>query len=232
MAPRAASKPLFPLVAALALSAASATAHATVMIPLSIEDLAVKSAAVVRARVLSSEAAWDTQKQRIYTTTTLEVLDPIHAKSELPRQITIRTLGGEVGKIGMKVSGTEKFTLNEEVVVFVRRDPVVTTAFQVIGMSQGKYHVEREASGGVVAIPSVEGLAFVRPQGASGTLMVDPSTPPPSRIPLAQLRERVLAAVKAAAETPAQLPSTLGTPGVKLDPAVPAETPGSTTTPR
>jgi hypothetical protein len=228
MASRAASTHLFPLLAGLALSAGLASsAHATVMLPLSIEDLAVKSSAVVRGRVLSSEAAWDPQKQRIYTNTVVEVLDPIHAKSELPRQITIRTLGGEVGKIGMKVSGTEKFTLNEEIVVFVRPDPVVATAFQVIGMSQGKYHIEREATGGAVAIPSVEGLAFVRPEGPSGTLKVDPSTPPPSRIPLVQLRERILAAVKTAAEDPAKLPTNLGTPGVQ----VPSQ-PGTTATPR
>src|SRR5688572_21496650 len=90
---------LFPLSVALSLIASSSTPlQATVMVPMTIEDMAVQSAAVVRGRVLESRSAWDESHQRIYTFTEIEVLDPIHADQSMPKKVTVRTLGGEVGK--------------------------------------------------------------------------------------------------------------------------------------
>jgi hypothetical protein len=114
----------------------------------------------------------------------------------------VRTIGGEVGKIGMRVSGVEKFTPNEEVVVFLRRDPGDQQLFQTVGMSQGKFSVQHEAKGRAVLIPSVEGLAFARP-ASDGTIKVSDETPAPNRIPLSELKERVTAALTAQVKTPA-----------------------------
>ena len=93
----------------------------------------------------------------------IQILERLHSTGDVANNVVVRTLGGEVGNIGMKVSGTPQFTLGEEVIVFLRNDPVDPTQFQVIGMSQGKFHVERPEKGGAVAIPSLEGLAFAKP---------------------------------------------------------------------
>jgi hypothetical protein len=185
----------FALAAGALAFTAPLVASATVIMPRTIEEMAQDSACVVRGRVLSSEAAWDDKHERIFTNTEIEVLDQIHGPQDAPRRIIVRTLGGEVGKIGMKVAGTERFTLNEEVVLFLRRDPVVASSFQVIGMSQGKYHIEREAKGRAIAIPSTEGLAFAR-KDESGVYKVDPSMPRVDRIPLDDLRKRVVDAIQ------------------------------------
>ena len=199
---------------ALALSFAI-PANATVIVPLSIEDMAVQSACVVRGRVVESHAAWDNDHQRIYTYTTVDVVDAIHAPVGMQKQITVRTIGGEVGKIGMRVAGVEKFAPSEEVVIFLRKDPVDQSLFQTVGMSQGKFSIEHEAKGRMVAVPSVEGLAFARPD-ANGTLKVGGDAPQANRIPLTELRDRVVAAISA--KPAQQVPSV---PNVPQQPTTP-----------
>ena len=190
-------------------------AEATVMLPLSIEQMAQESVAVVRARVKHQASNWDEGRKRIYTQTTVQVVDPILSRLSLPDTIVLRTLGGEVGEVGMKVAGTPAFTPGEEVVVFLRSHPAAAGEFQVIGMSQGKYSVKRSAKGPIMVVPSVEGLAFAR-RGTDGVLRVaeaDPDRPTP--ITLAKLRERILEAVTPAGD--ATLPP--ATPAVPVPPA-------------
>ena len=171
---------------------------------MTIEEMAVEASCVARARVVNTQATWDDSQRRIYTYTEIQILERMHTKGEVHDSVVIRTLGGEVGNIGMKVSGTPRFTLGEEVVVFLRNDPVDPAQFQVIGMSQGKFHVERPEKGGAVVVPSIEGLAFAKP-GADGKMMVDPTNVDAARIPLSTMRDRVLAAVRP--PVPAQSPS-------------------------
>ncbi len=186
---------------ALALAAGAVTlgaplvASATVIVPRTIEEMSRDANRVVHGRVVSSQASWDEQHQRIFTLTEIEVLDQIHGPTDAPKRVTVRTLGGEVGKVGMKVAGTEKFAPNEEVLVFLRRDPVVTNAFQVVGMSQGKYSIEQDASGKRVAVPSTEGLAFVKRDNDTGVYKVDENGTHPGRLPLDDLKKRISDAV-------------------------------------
>jgi hypothetical protein len=158
--------------------------------------MALDANRVVHGRVVSSQASWDDQHQRIFTLTEVEVLDQIHGPNDVPKRVTIRTLGGEVGKIGMQVAGTEKFTANEEVLVFLRKDPVVANAFQVVGMSQGKYSIQADASGQRVAVPSTEGLAFVKRDGESGVYKVDDNAAHPGRLSFDDLKKRISDAVR------------------------------------
>jgi hypothetical protein len=182
------------VAAVLTLSLASLEAKATIVVPMTIEQMAAESACVTRGRVVSQQAAWDEAHRRIYTYTEIQVLERIHSKGSVPDTVVVRTLGGEVGEIGMKVSGTPKFEVGEEVVVFLRHDPVDEHQFQVVGMSQGKFAVERADKGAIYAVPSVEGLAFARPS-AEGKMMVDETTDA-SRISLGVMKDRVQAATR------------------------------------
>ncbi|MEM7679114.1 MAG: hypothetical protein AAF449_24310, partial [Myxococcota bacterium] len=92
----------------------------------------------------------------------------IHGQA--PATILVRTMGGEVDGIGMKVSGTARLLPNQDVVLFLRADPLETSGFMVVGMSQGFYRIERDTAGRTVAVPGVEGVAFVR-SGREGTLV-------------------------------------------------------------
>ena len=210
------------LFAALALSLVATEARATIVVPMTIEEMAVEAACVARGRVVNTQSVWDDAHRRIYTYTEIQILERIHTKGRVHDSVVVRTLGGEVGNVGMKVSGTAKFTLGEEVVVFLRADALDATQYQVIGMSQGKLTVERAEKGGAVAVPSVEGLAFAKP-GADGKMMIDPTKVDEGRIPLGVLRDRIRAAVglkdpepvpEVAPETPPSVEPPVQTPPV------------------
>ena len=55
------------VTAALLALGIAGPASATIMVPLSLEELATESTAIVRARVLDRSAAWDDERKRIYT---------------------------------------------------------------------------------------------------------------------------------------------------------------------
>ena len=169
----------------------AATATATIMRPLTVEALATRSQAVVRATVRQHHSAWDSAKKRIYTFTELTVTEVISGVA--PETVVVRTIGGEVDGVGMKVSGTPRLVDNQDVVLFLRTDPSAADGFTVVGMSQGLYRVEKDSAGRTIAVPGVEGMSFVR-RNTSGSQVVDHHSDA-VRIPLSTLRQRVRAAL-------------------------------------
>lgn len=145
--------------AALTFMLSSSVALATVVVLVSVDEMSREAKAVVRAKVVSQQAAWDEAHKRIHTYTELQVLERVHTAETIPDVVVVRTLGGIVGDVGMKVSGTSQFKAGEEVMVFLNADRLDSKNFVVIGMSQGKYSIDR-SSGTAMAIPGVHGLAF------------------------------------------------------------------------
>jgi hypothetical protein len=127
----------------LTLMLVSPAAHASVAKALTVEELTAQADLVVRGHVTTQEAAW-TRSGRIVTTVHLAVDAGI--KGQPPETVDVRHVGGHVGQIGQQVSGEVAFTPGEEVVLFLRAHPTVTGTFVVVGMSQGKFHVDRGAS--------------------------------------------------------------------------------------
>lgn len=197
-------------------------AAATIIVPRTLEEMARESAAVVRAKVVQRQSAWDDDHRRIHTFAELQVLETVHGGG-LGDTLVVRTMGGEVGDIGMRVSGTASFTVGEEVLVFLRADPVDATRFQVIGMSQGKYTIDR-AGPTPMAVASTAGLAFAR-RTASGTLAVEGHANDDRALPLATLLTRV----KSALQTPQ--PTAPKTPAIPAAPTPAAPTPSTTVAP-
>lgn len=195
----------------------SAAAHATIMLPLTVEEMAQEASAVVRARVVDRSAEWDRERKRIYTTTTLEISDAI--KGDVSRRIQVRTLGGEADGVGMKVAGTPQFAMGEEVLVFLRPDPGAPAVHQVIGMAQGKYQLRQDEHGRVVAAPSLDGIAFATP-GVDGVLRAGGHAPAVPEQSYVELRQRIVAA--AAASAPAQSLPPAQAPAVPKAPDRPA----------
>src|SRR5689334_5284575 len=116
---------------------AVAVAHATTLLALDVPALTKGSSAVVRATVRSVDARWTKDGGRIMTDVVLEVSEPW--KGTPGKQVTVMQPGGVVGDVGQLVHGTAKFTVGEDVVVFLepRGDRYLLT-----GMLQGKFRVE------------------------------------------------------------------------------------------
>lgn len=141
---KAVARPL--AVAAVALFCAT-PADSTIIIRKDLLDLVRESEAIVLARVVSNTAAWDADRRFIWTWTTLDVVETW--KGAAAGRIALREPGGEVGPTGMRVAGTPKYAVGEEVVVFLRRD--AHGALRTHGWTQGRFSVAADdAFGGAL----------------------------------------------------------------------------------
>jgi len=171
----------------------ASSADATIVVPMTLDSMTQASALVVRAKVVKSAAEWGRSKKHIFTFTDLKVLEVLRGKSEIGKTIRVRTLGGEVGEVGMAVAGTPKFQRDGEVVLFVRVDPYDSTNFQIVGMSQGKFEVRKNQSGAMIVVPNVSGLEFAR-RDVRGNMQIDDVAPNDTKtLSLEQLRKKVSA---------------------------------------
>ncbi|HET7497934.1 MAG TPA: hypothetical protein VFM00_06515 [Candidatus Eisenbacteria bacterium] len=147
--------------AALALVGTS-TAHATTVTKMSLKDLALKSNAVVVARVEDQVARYDANKE-IYTYVTLRVLDPVKG-SRKDDVITIRQLGGVVDNIASIVPGMPTFKKGEEVVVFLSQNDKAGYPW-IMGLQQGKYTVSQDQNGTKRVRNELEGTSLIDASG-------------------------------------------------------------------
>jgi hypothetical protein len=118
-------------------------ARATQMFPISIEKLTSKAHVVLHGTVESKSVQRDPEG-RIYTRIELAVTEAWKGEVKTNR-FTMVQGGGVLGEEVARVSGQEEFLIGEEVVAFLvlnqRGEGVV------IGLTQGKFKVAREASG-------------------------------------------------------------------------------------
>lgn len=184
---------LWAVFAAFALS--PAFARATVVVPQDVPTMARKADWIVRGTVRNQYADWDREHRRIYTFTEIEVLETLHRRAAVRQGdgLVVRTLGGEVGEIGMRVSGTARFAPGEEVMLFVRASERVQGTFHVVGMSQGKFTVDRSEGPAPQVVPGASGLAYARRKPAHGTALDHHS--PLQRMSLEAFRRQVQAAL-------------------------------------
>lgn len=189
------------LIAAVALPALGAT-----VLHLSFEDLAARSHVVVRAQVKGSTARLDRKAGRVSTYTELSVLEAI--KGAPGRKVVVRQPGGEAEGIGQQVAGAARFTVGDEVVLFLERASDEPAVFLVLSMNAGKVRLEKKL-GSTRAVRDLEGIHFLPPPA-------DPAraeTPPPSQVKVTDVEDlgdagaflaRIRAAAKAKGKEPAQ----------------------------
>ena len=129
-------------LAALAVLVGVQVSHAQLM-PMSADQLAQESEAIVRGKVLDTESAWNEEKNFIYTFVTLAVEESLKGEDLAGREIKIRVPGGEVGEVGLKSSDQVVFEVGEESVVFLGTvEYQGETYFDVPRMVTGKLTVK------------------------------------------------------------------------------------------
>lgn len=139
------------LFGALALGAAigtfATTSEATSIRLCSIEELAQRADAIVRAVPVTGEvhSKWNDKKTLIVTETRLKVVESWSGPFAVNNDITIETLGGDLPaeSVSLIVPGTPAFVPGEEVVVFLAHGE--DGAWRVLDMGAGKFEVQRPA---------------------------------------------------------------------------------------
>src|SRR3954464_12356714 len=99
----------------LAMFLMAASAHATTVERLGLEDLAKKAHTIVSGRVTNSRTYWSSNRKVIFTSYTLQVEENI--KGQAARNVEITTIGGKIGDVELHVSGMPSFQTDESAVV-------------------------------------------------------------------------------------------------------------------
>jgi hypothetical protein len=138
------------------------SAHATVAVAMSVEEMVDASPAVVVVRAVERTSVWEELAggRRIVTYTKLEVLEtaygdpaslrrpeeaaaddaaPAPADKPRPIYLRVRTLGGAVGRIGQQVAGEAAFKIGARSLAFLTR--AGDGALVVTAMAQGQYPI-------------------------------------------------------------------------------------------
>ncbi len=148
------------LVKALALAAAlmPLAAAATVVMQLTMEELADRSPVIVRATVEGSKPVARADGS-IWTVTRLAVTERL--KGAGTAQVVVKQPGGEIGGRGQRVLGTAKFREGDDVIVFLEPSVDEKNVFVVQGLASGKVNIET-INGQKVAVRHLDGLSFAK----------------------------------------------------------------------
>ena len=112
---------------------------------LTLNELTDNSELIVEGKVTNRRSEWNTDQTRIYTHVTIAVDQ--YLKGANPEQsVMVTHLGGEIGEVGEIYSGAARFVDDEEVLVFLKKDP--QGRLEVSGASQGKFSISRDQTTG------------------------------------------------------------------------------------
>lgn len=125
---------------ALALVLLVATsAHATVVVELSVEELVAQADAIVHARVARTGSRLETYRDQLepHTMSELAVVDWL--KGSGGARVLVDEIGGASPSGERWIAGTPRYAVGDEVVVFLRRLP--TGSYRTLGLAQGRFEV-------------------------------------------------------------------------------------------
>jgi len=123
------------------------------------QELGKESILVVQGRVTGVESYWNESHTKILTEAHVSVDESF--KGDAGRSLRIVQLGGVVGNVRMTVHGAIQWHAGKEVVLFL--EPALPGTWQVAGLSQGKFDIERDPETGLAYVkrPSQEGVQLV-----------------------------------------------------------------------
>ncbi len=149
------------LIATLLLLVPS-SALGTQVVSLDLEAMSDRAAVAVLGAVTHVEAQRLQQARgRIYTAVTVSVRELLkHDTDRAAKTVTFFVPGGKLGKLGQWVPGAPKFARGMEVLVLLNRHPT-SNRLTLIGLSQGRYVVERPSGAPASVVSDRSGLGLV-----------------------------------------------------------------------
>ena len=166
---------------------AGLTAHATTLQQLTVEEMAQKSTAIVRAKVTGSSGVQ--RGTDVFTVYRFETLETVK-RSNGTQPIEVGVPGGIAGGIRQMVAGAPVLRAGQEYILFLWTGR--SGLAQVIGMSQGLFAVERTTAGDSIA---TRGMAGERMLDGAGHAARDE----PVSMPWPELRAKIIQALRAGA---------------------------------
>jgi hypothetical protein len=115
----------------------AASAHATIVPGVGLDQMIADAELIVRARVAEIEPRWADDRSTIYTYVTFTDVSVV--RGQLFGPLTLRFEGGQVGGRRLQVDGMPAFRKGDEEILFVRGNGV--SASPVLGVFQGRFKV-------------------------------------------------------------------------------------------
>ena len=154
----------------------AASASATTLVRMSLDQLAEASTEIIRGHVVSQQTLWNPQHTRIYTYTTL-ALDQTY-KGSPPSFPVVQQPGGTIGKVRVFVAGTVQFHAQAIYMLFLERSAADPSKFLLVGMMQGAYRIYHDAKTQeeMLTLP-LGSLTRGAPASGAGAIIAGPAVP-------------------------------------------------------
>jgi len=165
-------------------------ARASVVVALSVEDLARRSDLVVLGQVVSLQAIWASDRRHIYRRVVVRVEESWKVGA-CPEEVEVVVPGGELDGLGEKVVGEPALAAGMRGVFFLER---AGTTHRFVGLAQGFFEASPEG-----LVQRTEELALAHPS-ARGFAISPHGAEAASPMSVSALRARVLAVAHAAGE--------------------------------
>ena len=111
-----------------------------------IKKLAMGADVILTGKVTKQNSSWNEDKTKIYTKATLKVDDYLKG-SDNSGTIEVTYPGGEVGDVGELYSHMPRFTSDEEVLVFLKKDKN-SSSYNVYDGEEGKITLIKDSKTG------------------------------------------------------------------------------------
>jgi hypothetical protein len=146
------------------------SANATIVRPLSEEELAEQAETIFVGQCVSIKSEWNEERTKIFTYITVSPQNFLKGSGR-PQTVVIKQPGGEVGEIGMRVDGISVFEEGEEVLLFLQRDQ--RDFYKTIGLSQGKFSISTDQDTGRKVLVKKRVELVRNPDGKIGKKVVE-----------------------------------------------------------
>jgi hypothetical protein len=146
------------LALVLFVAAASVSARAMVVVPAEFSEMVAASQIIVHGRVVDVQSYETAGRRTIESLVTVQVVeaikgDTVTGAADSARLVHFRLPGGQVGRYRRVMVGAPRCARGDEVVLFLKGTaPAVPMPF---GLTQGVYHVSRDAGGRATVMPTM-----------------------------------------------------------------------------
>jgi hypothetical protein len=164
-----------------------ASVLATTVRPVSLETMTSQATLVAEGKAISSQSQWNPSHTLIVTYTRFRISRVL--KGGAASEVTIRQPGGSAGVYRDVVHGVRYLKPGEEAALLLKASGDPDGSMIVVGLMQGMFRMQREASGAVFVSNGMAAVEATGPGGASTSFQG-------TRIPLSEFEARVTRVAK------------------------------------
>jgi hypothetical protein len=136
-------------------------AQATMVKPMSVEELTKASSAVIEGQATETWTSWNAVHTRIYTFTRVRVTQTL--KGTATDSVVIKQLGGSADGYTQHVSGVRAMQTGESAMLFLRPSEARDGTMVIVGLMQGHFRFARDTqTGSTIVSNGVFGIDQMR----------------------------------------------------------------------